>query len=373
MKIVIDEDIPFIRNVFEPYAEVVYLPGGKFTKEIVKDADALVVRTRTFCNETLLGGSSVRFIASATIGYDHIDTAWCAANGVEWSNAAGCNAAAVGQYVVCAILEIAHRKQINLAGKTLGIVGVGHVGGLLQQLAQALQMEVLLNDPPRAAKEGAAAFVDLESLAAQADFVSFHVPLHRSGQFPTFHLASANFFERMKQGAVFINSSRGEVTDEFALRASILNKKIGAAVLDVWEQEPDLDASLLPLVDLVSPHIAGYSAQGKANATSMSVQKVAHVLGLPLTDWQVNLEQPSPSILFVDGTGRTMQEILYAAMAQTYSILNDDRNLRATPTAFEQLRKAYFYRHEPLSYQLDVKNMPEGGSRLLSLLGFTVV
>ena len=182
MKIVCDNKIPFIRGVFEPWAEVVYLPGAETTPAVVRDADAVVTRTRTRCDAALLAGSSVRVVASATIGYDHIDTAWCEAHGILWRNAPGCNSSSVKQYIAAVLCTLARRHGLRLDALTLGVVGVGNVGSKVAEAAAQLGMRVLLCDPPRARAEGAEGFVDLDTLVAQSDIVTLHVPLLREGE-----------------------------------------------------------------------------------------------------------------------------------------------------------------------------------------------
>ncbi|HZH71558.1 MAG TPA: 4-phosphoerythronate dehydrogenase, partial [Mariniphaga sp.] len=210
MKIVIDDKIPYIRGAFESLAEVVYLPGNKTTHQHIKDADAIITRTRTKCNEDLLKGSTVKFIATATIGYDHIDTDFCAKEGIEWVNAKGCNAESVNQYIASALFSWAVKNRIELKEKTIGIVGVGNVGSKVEKLCRAIGMKVLLNDPPRERVEGAEKFVALENIQKEADIITFHVPLNRTGPDATYHLADENFLQNLGKNPLIINSCRGE-------------------------------------------------------------------------------------------------------------------------------------------------------------------
>ena len=230
LRIVADDKIPFLRGALEPFAEVTYLPGGAIAPADVKNADALITRTRTRCGEALLAGSRVRFIATATIGYDHIDTAYLRRAGIAWRNAPGCNAASVAQYIGSALVS----SGVELCGKTLGVIGVGNVGSKVAALGEALGMRVLRNDPPRAEREGSTGFTELPELLAEADFVTIHTPLTRDGAHPTFHLCDAGFPELMRPGAQLFNSGRGEVVDTAALKAALKSGRISAAVLDVW-------------------------------------------------------------------------------------------------------------------------------------------
>ncbi|MDR1056847.1 MAG: 4-phosphoerythronate dehydrogenase [Prevotellaceae bacterium] len=377
MKIVIDEDIPFIKGVFEPYMQVCYLLGKQITRNDVKDADALVVRTRTKCNTTLLKDSKVKYIASATIGYDHIDTVWCNANGIKWSNAVGCNANSVGQYILAALLEIARRKQFELSGKTIGIVGVGHVGSAVNNIAGLLNMRVLLNDPPREELETKAEFTSIDTIAREADIISFHTPLTREGRYKTYHLFDDAFAMKLKPGAIIINSSRGEVIDENALKKAIGNKQVGATVLDVWKNEPDIDKALLSLVDIATPHIAGYSTDGKAKATEMSVQSVSRFFALPLNEWTVKeLPLPGNTNVNINFVYSGFQQLLQNIIPISYDILTDDSLLHADSEIFEYLRKTYRVRREFPYYSLVFNKMIHFDEKMrlkLECLGYKVL
>lgn len=373
MKIVCDNKIPFLRGVFEPYAEVVYLPGGETTAAVVRDADAVVTRTRTRCDAALLAGSAVRVVATATIGYDHIDTAWCEAHGILWRNAPGCNSRSVQQYVGAALCALARRHGLQLEGMTLGVVGVGNVGAKVAQTGAALGMRVLLCDPPRARREGPDGFVSLDEIISRSDIVTLHVPLSREGEDATWHLFDAARLAAMRPDQLLINSSRGPVVDNAALKAALAAKALRGAVLDVWEEEPAPDSGLLDLVDIATPHIAGYSADGKAAGTAAAVQTVAARLGLPLTDWRPSgIPAPAQPLSFaLDAAGKPLQEVLSEALLYTYDILADDRALRAHPECFEQLRGDYPVRREPAAFVVRLRGGTDAAARLRAL-GFRV-
>ena len=374
MKIICDNKIPFLRGALEPYAEVVYLPGTQTTPEVVKDADALITRTRTICNETLLEGSAVKAIATATIGFDHIDTAWCEAHGIAWSNAPGCNSWSVKQYISSVLAVLAQRHGLRLDALTLGVVGVGNVGSKVADVGRAFGMRVLLNDPPRERAEGPDAFVDLDKVLAESDIVTVHVPLTRAGEDATWHLFDAARLARMRPSQILINSSRGPVVDNAALKNILLKGGLKAAVLDVWEGEPDLDPELVGLLDISTPHIAGYSADGKANGTTMSVRYLATRLGLPLADWTASgIPAPAQPLAFsVDAAGKTPQEVLSEAILYTYDVRQDSDALRADLGAFERLRGDYMVRREPSAFTLTLSGGgPELAARI-ELLGFKV-
>ncbi|MBR2363959.1 MAG: 4-phosphoerythronate dehydrogenase [Lentisphaeria bacterium] len=377
MKIIADDKIPFLKGVLEPFAEVLYLPGKDMTKEVVKDADGIITRTRTKCKRELLEGSKVKIIASATIGYDHIDTLWCEENNILWKNAPGCNSFSVMQYMASLLLHYAVRNNVSLAGKTIGVIGVGNVGKKIAALGRIFGMNVLCNDPPRARKEGKEGFAELEEIAEKADFITFHVPLIPDGTDRTFHYADEKFFallEKYGRRPFLINASRGEVVDNDLLKKVLKEKKIlcGAA-LDVWENEPELDLKLLKLTDFATPHIAGYSLDGKANGTSMSVQEIAKYFSLPLTDfYPERLPEPDNASIDLSGRGgRKVEEILLECMDRSYNILEDDKRLRESPETFEKQRGSYPFRREMVAYT--VKNAPDSVKESLKKLGFTVL
>ena len=375
MKVVCDNKIPFLRGALEPYAEVVYLPGAQTTPEVVRDADAIITRTRTICNEALLKGSSVRAIATATIGFDHIDTAWCEANGIAWSNAPGCNSWSVKQYICSVLAVLAQRHGLRLDALTLGVVGVGNVGSKVADAGRALGMRVLLNDPPRARAEGPDAFTGLDTILAESDIVTVHVPLTRGGADATWHLFDAGRLAQMRSSQILINSSRGPVVDNAALKDVLRGGGLKAAVLDVWEGEPDLDPELVGLLDIATPHIAGYSADGKANGTTMSVRYLARQLGLPLTDWTASgVPAPEQPLRFtIDAAGKSAQEVLTEAILYTYDVRRDSDALRGALGAFERLRGDYMIRREPSAFTLELLGGSKGLAERLEIIGFKVI
>lgn len=357
MKIIIDDKIPFMRGQAERLGTAVYLPGAAITADDVRDADALIVRTRTRCDEALLKGSRVKFIATATIGFDHIDTAWLAENGIGWTNCPGCNAGSVAQYVESALLLLARAGRIHLdAATTLAVVGVGHVGTQVALMANRLGLNLLLCDPLRlqscgGVEEGSAAAggiadaaccATLDDVCRQADIITFHTPLTRQGLHATYHLASADFFSRLQHRPVVINSSRGEVVDTSALLGALRGGIVREAVVDTWENEPNISRELLDQAFLATPHIAGYSADGKANGTRMSLEAVARFFGV---DCLFDVEAPA-----VPPTFRYYPEAPDDAAANPSLALYDPRrdsdDLKTDPAAFERLRGNYPLRRE---------------------------
>lgn len=323
MKVIVDNKIPYIKEAINRIAdEVVFLPGADFTKEAVKDADALIIRTRTRCNRELLEGTQVKFIATATIGYDHIDTEYCREAGITWTNCPGCNAGSVEQYVRSVLGLLQRKKGLDLKNATIGIVGVGHVGSRVARTAKLLGMRVLLNDPPRADK-GESGFVDLATIARECDVITFHTPLIQEGIYRTYHLVDKDFLFSLKRAPYLINSSRGEVVDTASLLASLAAGKVKDVVIDTWENEPRISRDLLEAAFLATPHIAGYSADGKANATRMSLEALCRFFGMEVEFEITPPEGPSD-----------------------YDPTRDSEWLKADPEKFEWFRGNYPIRRE---------------------------
>lgn len=348
MKVVCDSAIPFLKGALEPYCQVVYANGSEINREMVMDADALVIRTRTRCNADLLEGTGVRFIATATIGYDHIDTKWCESHGITWTNAPGCNSWSVQQYIGSLLVTMSRTLGFSFREKTIGVVGVGNVGSKVARLAVLLGFRVLLCDPPRARREGSGQFVSLDEIISRSDIITLHVPLIRDGEDATFHMFDDSRLASMNKNQILINSSRGEVVDGAALKNALAQKSILTASLDVWENEPQIDPQLLSLLFTGTPHIAGYSVDGKATGTTMSVQALGKFFDLPCRDWEVTEVPQSvqPSEFSIDTAGKTPQEVLADAILHTYDIKNDDAALRADVASFEKQRSHYPVRRE---------------------------
>lgn len=337
-KIVIDENIPFLRGVLEPWFEVVY--AGNIHATLAHDAEALLIRTRTRCDEKLLAGSSVRFIGTATIGFDHIDTVYCHAHGIEIATAAGCNARAVMQYVGSALVHLSRKQGWKPEEKTLGVIGVGHVGSLIVQLARACGFNVICCDPPKMRQNSSLGCLPLEDLLAQADIVTCHVPLNKAGIDKTLGMADERFFSRLKPGSIFINTSRGEIVDDMALKAAIRSGRLSDVVLDVWNHEPHINPELAAAVTYGTVHIAGYSIQGKANGSSMVVQALARKYGIPLTEWY-------PEDVPVQVIDRSISWPMLCETIDNYcDISAEDARLRGHIDRFETLRNNYTYREE---------------------------
>lgn len=339
LRIVADESIPFLEGVLDKYADVVFKRGSDISRDDIVNADALLIRTRTRCDRNLLEGTRVSMIASATIGTDHIDLDYCRGRGIEVTNASGCNAGGVMQYVFSALYGACAHNGISLSGKTFGIIGVGNVGKRVEEMARYLGFDVLLCDPPRAEAEGPEDFVDLDTLLSGSDIVTIHTPLLPS----TRNMADERFFQKMRLGAIFINAARGEIVDEEALMEAI--PKMGAVIIDTWNNEPFANRELVRMVDVATPHIAGYSYQGKMNGTAMAVQAVARRFGIyQLYDfYPKKLPEDVPQKLNI---AHKSQGEIAATFQYNYPVFTDDFMFRTNVEAFEELRKNYHYRRE---------------------------
>ena len=341
MKIVADNKIPYIKGVLEPYAHVEYISGTAIGREDVYDADVLLVRTRTRCDEALLSGSAVRLVATATIGTDHIDSVWCKAHGIECVSAPGCNAGGVLQWVAAVLADTVCRRGCLPSDLMLGVVGVGHVGSLVEHYARRWGFRVVCSDPPRELSEHLGpkdGFIPFDELAARADIITFHVPYTIGSQFPTHGLAGKDFFAALRNNALVLNASRGGVIDEEHLKKALCDGRCDAGI-DTWIGEPVIDDRLLRLVTYATPHIAGYSVQGKANATAAIVRAVARRFGLPLEDWY------PPQIA---GVGRTdiCWEQMCRQIGSYFDIAAQTAELKSSPERFEYFRENYNFREE---------------------------
>lgn len=374
IRIVADDKIPFLRGVLEPFADVVYVPGKSIGREHLEKADALLTRTRTRCDEALLSGTAVKFIGTATIGYDHIDTAWCEANGIVWKNAPGCNAQSVNQYIASTLVRLSDAFNFSLADKTLGVVGVGNVGSKIVHTAEMLGMQVYLCDPPRVRNEGVCGFISLEGILRECDIITFHVPLNRTGKDKTLQMINAGLLRKVNKGTIIINTSRGEVADGQALKEGLMNGSLSAVVLDVWENEPAIDTGLMNKCFQATPHIAGYSVDGKAKGTAMVVQELSRFFNLEMDDWETDdLPEPLQPVIEIDCKGVGKEQILKKAILATYDAGEDDRRLRNNPSEFEKQRGDYPPRREFKAYTLNLVNGDDALKRTCRKLGFKVL
>ena len=336
MKIVVDDKIPYIRETICQLAdETVFLSGAAITADDVRDADVLVVRTRTRCNQQLLEGSKVQLVVTATIGYDHIDTQWLQEAGIRWTNCPGCNSGSVAQYVECALLLLEQQEGLSLHESTIGIVGCGHVGSKVKAVAERLGMQVLVCDPLL----DNPSFVSLDEIERRCEVITFHVPLTREGQYATWHMADEDFFHRLPRVPYIINTSRGEVVDNQALLQALQDGRVRDAIIDVWEHEPHPDAALLDKVFIGTPHIAGYSADGKTNADNMVIDAICQHFGLP-----------HPGIIAPPALPSDFKYT--GSPLDLYNPMIDSQKLKADASQFEQLRNNYPLRREKIDQKV---------------------
>ena len=333
MKIIVDDKIPYIREAIAKITDnAVYMPGDEITAASVKDADALITRTRTKCDRQLLEGSNIKFIGTVTIGFDHIDTEYCKEAGIIWKNCPGCNAGAVEQYIHAVLALLKKEKDIVLEKTCIGIVGVGNIGTRIMSLANKLKMKVLLNDPPRKDK-GGKGFTDIDTIAEECDIITFHTPLVKDGPYRTFHLADRAFFRKLRKSPIIINTSRGEVIDTQAILEAINKNIISDAIIDVWENEPNISLELLRKVFIGTPHIAGYSEDGKLNATAMILKSLCEFFK---TDIKTDLSLPDK-----ERPEKEKKDIL-----SYYNPRDDYKSLLSHPEDFEKIRSNYKLRKE---------------------------
>lgn len=348
MRIVTDEKIPYLREALEIMGHTVTpIAGNEISRSDLMNTEALFVRTRTHCDASLLENTAVRFIGTATIGHDHIDKEYCRKNGITWTNAPGCNADAVLQYVQCCIYCWMKNNDIrSTQGLTIGIVGVGQIGSRVQKWAQEVGFYTLLNDPPRAS-QGENGFVDLDEITQQCDIITFHPTLSRDGDHPSYHLADSEFMNKLHKCRLLINASRGPVVDNTALLEALNKKIISSAAIDVWENEPLLNQALLDKSFIATPHIAGYSAEGKMNASRMVLEAFAQFSGYKKELPVMQLPAPLHSRIYAATQADALLDI--------YNPLNDTRLLKSTPEKFEELRNNYALRREPSAYKIEIK------------------
>ncbi len=384
MKIVADENIPLLTAFFGEMGELVRLPGRNMKLADVADADILLVRSVTKVNEALLSGSSVRFVATATSGTDHIDTDWLQQQGIGFADAAGCNARSVTEYVLSALDILQERYGFRLEEKTAGIIGKGQVGSRLLEALKRLGVKCLVCDPfvemQADPADSGINWCDHDTLLAKSDIVTLHVPLTTGGDYPTRHMLNAERLQSLKPGAILLNTARGPVIDNRALDACLAERDDLTAVLDVWEHEPAVDPSLLQKVDIGTAHIAGYSLDGKLAGTDAIYQAVCRFFGLPVRVKLGNIK-PIPELSCLSFTcNAESQTAASTAIRAVYDVRRDDATLRRGIALsdeeqriyFDQLRREYAERREFSTLKVSTTHCQSDVIGRLSALGFTV-
>jgi len=373
VKILVDENMPYAGDLFRRLGEVKAVPGRPIPAAELADADALMVRSVTKVNEALLSGTPIKFVGTATAGTDHVDEQWLQQAGIGFSAAPGCNAIAVVEYVFSSLMLLAERDGFDLRDRTVGIVGVGNVGGRLQARLEAWGVRTLLCDPPRADRGDEGDFLPLDALVREADVLTFHTPLFKEGPYKSWHLADEEVISRLKPGAILINACRGPVVDNAALLRRLEAGQPLSVILDVWEPEPDLDVALLAKVDIGTAHIAGYTLEGKARGTTQVFEAFSDFIG---KRQQVALDTllPAPEFGRITLHGPLDQSILKRLIHLVYDVRRDDALLRKVagiPGEFDKLRKNYLERREWSS--LYVQCDDDQAATLLQKLGFNAV
>ncbi|MBN2302585.1 MAG: 4-phosphoerythronate dehydrogenase PdxB [Lentisphaerae bacterium] len=348
MKIVCATNMPYAREAFTTLGDVKVIEGRRISADDVRDADILAIRSTTDVNRQLLEGSRVKFVGTATIGIDHLDIDYMEKNGIAWCYSPGCNANSVSEYVTAALLFLADRYNLVLAGKTIGVIGVGNVGRRVVEKAQALGLHVLQNDPPRQRTEGGNQFVNLETVLKESDILTLHVPLTNDGQDPTRHMVDASFLEKAKNGCILINAARGAVVDTNALIGALGNGKISHTIIDTWEGEPQYRSDLLEVADIGTPHIAGHSFEGKVAGTVMVFRAACKFIGTD-SEWSPDNLLPEPLVpkLTINVSSyKRREQLLHALVKAVYDIKADDSRFRAGNEEFDSLRRNYPIRRE---------------------------
>ena len=372
LRILADENIPFAREAFAGLGEVETAAGRDLDRSAVRDFDALAVRSVTRVGRDLLEGSRVRFVATATTGTDHVDEPYLRRKGIAFASAPGSNAESVAEYVVSALFATGER----LKGNSIGIVGVGNVGARVRKKCEALGMRVVLNDPPVARETGDSVYRPLVELF-DGEFITFHVPLSRTGEDETYHMIDSDLLSRLRPDAVLFNTSRGAVAETSDLLRALEDKSLAACVLDVWEEEPRIDAELARQSLIATPHIAGYSFDGKVRGTEMVRSSAARFFGLA-DDWDPSSLLPPPPPVELDLSGLEEEEAMGKCVRAVYDVREDDRRLKETlalppderAAAFDRLRREYPVRREFGRVRPELEGAGAEAVRVLRGLGF---
>lgn len=381
MKFVVDKNIPLVEKAFGSLGEVTAVETGEITRYVIHDSDVIIVRSETKVNQSLLDASRVKFVGTATIGIDHIDIEYLTSKGIAIASAPGCNSNSVKEYVVAAMLHLSSVNGFTLKGKTIGVVGVGNIGSKVVKVAEALGMAVLQNDPPRARTEGNSIFVSLDDLMS-ADIITLHIPLTKSGEDATYHLFDDKRIEKMKRGAVLINTSRGEVVDTTSLKKAVTEKRIASTIIDVWENEPKIDVAFLSVVTIGTPHIAGYSLEGKTNAVRMVRDAYCNHFRIE-SSWDHTKEIGVPDVkdIRVPDDILPTEEILHRIVSRCYNIAYDHERLSGMLTLppthfaeyFQKLRTRYHTRREFTNVTVHLQNQHKTLKEIITALGFKCI
>ncbi len=377
MRILVDENIAFGKEAFKQFGEVDTINGRAITNSCLKEYDVLLVRSITKVDAKLLANTKIKFIGTATIGTDHIDKAYLEEHGIAFSDAKGCNADSVTEYVFSALFHLFKKFSINPEGLSFGVVGIGNIGSRVSRIAEKLGFNVFKNDPPLQLKQAGSDYVSLDEIV-ECDIITLHVPLTMSGKYKTFHLFDNNNLSRLKENTIFINTSRGEVVDNLALLQTIKYKNI-RTVLDVWENEPKINLELMDKVDITTPHIAGYSLEGKVNGTKILYDALCRLLNTT-PSWQPVYPVIDDNRIRLDDNTDSLVNLISSAIKNVYDIESDSKRLKEVISAapgkcgvlFDELRKNYPLRREFFNYCIESKDLNMQLKDILRLLRFKV-
>jgi erythronate-4-phosphate dehydrogenase len=372
--------MPFAKEAFDSIGKTLVIDGRKITREHVRRANLMAIRSTTKVNEGLLCDSPVKFVGTAKIGIDHMDIPYLEKNGIKWCFSPGCNANSVAEYIVCALLSLAVRNNLQLRGLTIGVIGVGNVGRLVAKKTKALGLNVLINDPPREAKEdkNQTNWTGLDDLLKKSDIVTFHVPLEKNGKWPTYQMADQAFLAKMKSGAIFINCARGGIMNTDAVLDALKQKHISHMVIDTWENEPAIRTDMLVAADITTPHIAGHSFEGKVNGTVMVYREACAFLGIN-PEWSAEQLMPPPVVATIelDVKGLGYEEALWRICGKVYDIGADTARLKAVegnmPESFDNLRRKYPMRREFRFTEVRLTNASPALASTIKALEFVTV
>ncbi len=372
-------NMPFAKEAFETIGDTLVIDGRKITSEHVRRANLMAIRSTTKISEALLSGSSVKFVGTATIGTDHMDIPYFDKAGIKWCFSPGCNANSVAEYIACALLSLANRDNLQLRGLTIGIIGVGNVGKLVAKKTKALGLNVLMNDPPREAKEapGETIWTGIDELLKKSDIITFHVPLEKNGKWPTYQMIDKAFLAKTKPGLLFINCARGGIMNTDAVLDAFSKKHISRMVIDTWEKEPAIRSDMLTLADIATPHIAGHSFEGKVNGTVMVYREACAFLGIK-PEWSAEPLMPPPVIPIVDldAKGLSLEKALWQICGKIYNIEADSARFKAVSCDmsehFDNLRRKYPMRREFRFTKVNLKNASQELSAAVKSLEFDI-
>lgn len=374
MKLVVDENILLAEKAFSLFGEVKLVSGREISPETLNDADILITRSVTKVDEALLGKSPVKFVGSATIGTDHLDLKYLESRNIRFANAPGCNSYSVAEYVFAALLELADKYNFKLKDKSLGVVGAGNIGKKVIRFADALGMKILKNDPPLERAGIGSGYSSLNEILS-CDIITLHVPLNKGGKDNTVHLIGEQELSALNENSILINASRGPVVDNAAL-LDVLSRRNLRTVFDVWENEPAPQKELVGKVDIATPHIAGYSYDGKLNGTKMVFEALNNFLS---ANYIFPFQNKSEKKILNCSRFFAAEDVLRCAFRQAYKILNDDKNFRSIfrnekeiGKKFDELRKNYHKREEFCNFAVTVNEKSSELSKALKTFRLTI-